>query len=81
MCYRCEKSGHYAPPCKHKESVCSKYGKVGHLKKVCHSKRTKPLKTAEWSGSESFTESDPKNKEVNAVAEEGTDEYDLMNVT
>jgi len=29
--YHCGKPWNYVPTCKHKETVCSKCGKVGHL--------------------------------------------------
>ncbi|KAJ8879457.1 hypothetical protein PR048_020065 [Dryococelus australis] len=34
-CYRCGASGHKAPVCRHKATVCSQCDKVGHLKRVC----------------------------------------------
>jgi len=72
------KARHYAPTCKHKETVCSKCEKVGHLQKVYCRKRANLPKPTDQSGSKSTTE---QLKEVHAVVKEGTDEYELMNVT
>jgi len=81
VCYRCGKSGHYTPKCKHKETLCSKCGKVGHLQKVCRSKRTGPPKATDTSFKSSTEQSGAKSKPVNAVAKEGTNKYELLNVT
>jgi len=59
--------------------VCSKCGKVGHLQKVCRSKRTGLPKATETA---LHTEqSGTKTKPVHTVVKEGTDEYELQNVT
>ena len=34
-CYRCGKTNHKAPQCRHKDTVCNKCNKTGHLAKVC----------------------------------------------
>ena len=66
-CYRCGKPRHYAPSYKYKDTVCNKCGKVGHLQRFCHSKRTKATKTP--------------SKAVNNVQENATNEYQLLNIT
>ena len=38
-CYRCGKTNHKAPQCRHKNTVCNKCNKTGHLAKVCQSKK------------------------------------------
>jgi len=78
LCYRCGKHGHYAPMRKHKETVCSKCEGVRHLQKVCHSKRTGPPKATETGSKSSTEQSGAKTKPVHT---EGTDEYELLNVT
>jgi len=81
VCYRCGKPGHYAPKCKHKETVCSKCGKVGHLLKVCRSKRTGLPKATDTGFKSSTEQSGAKSKPVNTAVKEGTNEYELLNVT
>ena len=38
-CYWCGKTNHKAPQCRHKDTVCNKCNKTGHLAKVRQSKK------------------------------------------
>ena len=41
VCYRCG-GNHKAPDCKHKDAICNKCSKKGHLAKVCRSGSARP---------------------------------------
>ncbi|KAJ8891692.1 hypothetical protein PR048_004221 [Dryococelus australis] len=34
-CFQCGMVGHKAPECRHRKTTCSRYHKVGHIKRVC----------------------------------------------
>jgi len=40
ICYRCGQSGHGPSHCTFSAALCHKSGKVGHIKKMCQSKKT-----------------------------------------
>jgi len=72
--------GNLALACNHKETVCNKCGKIGHLQKVCCRKKTTSIKTTEQPVSKNSTEQSRVRKGVHTVVDKETDEYRLLTV-
>ena len=45
VCYRCGSNTHGGFDCIHKDTICHKYGKLGHLARVCRGGRAREGKT------------------------------------
>ena len=82
VCYRCG-SNHKAPDCKHKDAICNKCSKKGHLAKVCRSGSARPeVPKNRKQQQQTNTKKDPRTTRTHHL-DAGTDEdeYNLFTVT